>query len=183
MSKPVMAWHFVGDTLRDGRVVPPDGEWLTHRGDLRMCAEGLHASEHPFDALEYAPGPILCRVECAGTIVRGADKLVCSERRIVARMDATELLRYFARMQALSVIHLWPTDPPDVVLDYLMTGDESTRAEARAEAMAAAAAARAARAAEQELCFFAEQVVQVLVEMVAPGTKWLFLTETEGGVT
>jgi hypothetical protein len=47
----------------------------------------------------------------------------------------------------------------------------------------AAAAARAARAAEQELCFFAEQVVQVLVEMGAPGTKWLFLTETEGGVT
>ena len=38
----------------------------------------------------------------------------------------TETLRYFARMQALSVIHLYD-DPPDVVLDYLMTGDESIR--------------------------------------------------------
>jgi len=78
-----MAWHFVGDSLRDGRPVPKDGEWLIHTGDLRMCKTGLHASEHPFDALRYAPGPTLCRVECAGEIVRGDDKLVCTKRRIV----------------------------------------------------------------------------------------------------
>jgi hypothetical protein len=145
------AWHFVGKTLRDGSPIPADGEWLEFKGNLKMCATGLHASKDPFDALSYAPGGTLCLVECAGEIIEGDDKLVCSRRKIVARMDATEMLRYFARMQALSVVHLW--DPPDVVLDYLMTGDELIRVAAWVAAWAAArdaawdAARDAARAA------------------------------------
>ena len=139
-STVVRAWHFVGDTLRDGSPIPADGVWLEHKGPLKMCETGLHASIHPFDALQYAPGNTLCLVECCGEIVEDTDKLVCSRRRIIARMDATELLRYFARMQALSVVHLW--DAPDVVLDYLMEGEESNRAAARAAAWAAGAAAR-----------------------------------------
>ena len=138
----IRAWHFVGDTLRDGRPVPQDGVWLEHDGPLVICQSGLHASLDPFDALQYAPGPILCLVECDGDIHHQRDKLVCRRRRIVARRDATEGLRYFARMQALSVIHLW--DAPDVVLDYLMTGDEAIRAAASAAARAAAWAAASA---------------------------------------
>ena len=134
----IRAWHFVGDTLRDGRPVPQDGKWLVHQGPLVICQSGLHASLDPFDALQYAPGPILCLVECDGDIHHQRDKLVCRRRRIVARRDATEGLRYFARMQALSVIHLW--DAPDVVLDYLMTGDEVNRDAARAAAWATASA-------------------------------------------
>ena len=147
----IRAWHFVGDKLRDGRPVPADGVKLIHTGPLVMCESGMHASRHPFDALQYAPGNTLCLVECGGQIVEGTgahqDKLICTERTIVVRMDAEPLLRYFARMQALSVAHLWT--PPDVVCDYLMTGDESIRAAAMAAAWAAAmAAARdAARAA------------------------------------
>ena len=132
----IRAWHFVGDTLRDGRPVPQDGKWLVHQGPLVICQSGLHASLDPFDALQYAPGPILCLVECDGDIHHQRDKLVCRRRRIVARRDATEGLRYFARMQALSVAHLW--EPPDVVLDYLMTGDEVNRDAARASAWSAA---------------------------------------------
>ena len=135
----MIAWHFVGNTLRDGRPVPADGEWLQHDGPLVLCKSGLHASLQPFNALQYAPGPILCLVEVGGDIRPDKDKLVCSRRRIIARMDATEMLRYFARMQALSVVHLWAA--PDVVLDYLMLGDESLRATARATARAAARAA------------------------------------------
>ena len=56
-------------------------------------------------------------------------------------MDATEMLRYYARMQALSVVHLW--DAPDVVLDYLMTGDETLQKAASAAAFAAGAIASA----------------------------------------
>jgi hypothetical protein len=106
--------------------------------------------------LQYAPGETLCLVECGGQIIEGDDKLVCSERTIIARMDATEMLRYFARMQALSVIHLYPNGTDDVVFDYLMTGDESLRAAAWAAAWdAARAAARdaawaAARAAARD---------------------------------
>jgi hypothetical protein len=148
----VTAYHFVGDTLRDGRPVPPNGAWLEHTGPIQWCKSGLYFARDPFDALQNAPGPILCHVEVEGiereeTGGIGA-KGVCRRRRIIERVDATEMLRYFARMRALSVVHLW--DAPDVVLDYLMTGDESLRVEAKkaaAEAAEAAEAARAARAA------------------------------------
>jgi len=64
-----LAWHFVSDTLRDGRPVPADGVWLEHKGKLKMCVSGLHWSREPFDALQYAPGETLCLVEIGGEIV------------------------------------------------------------------------------------------------------------------
>ena len=63
-------------------------------------------------------------VETGGETEHEPDKLVCMERTIIARMDAEPLLRYFARQQALSVVHLWGA--PQIVLDYLM-GDEAAR--------------------------------------------------------
>ena len=138
----IRAYHFVGDKLRDGRPVPPVGEWLVHDGPVRMCESGLHASRHPFDALTYAPGPILCLVDCDEIGAEDGDKLVCRRRRIVARFDATDMLRAFARQCALDVIHLW--DAPQVVRDYLTTGDESLRAAAIAAARDTSWAARAA---------------------------------------
>ena len=148
------AYHFCGDTLRDGRPIPPDGEWLQHDGDVVVCESGLHASAHPLDALYYSPGPLLCLVECEDIANEHNDKFVCRRRMIVARFDATELLRAFARQCALDVIHLW--DAPAVVRQYLETGDESLRDAARAAAWAAAwdaardAAWAAARAAARD---------------------------------
>ena len=124
----IRAWHFVGDTLRDGRPVPADGVKLFHLGKPVLCQSGLHASVDAFDALQFAPGQTLCLVECGGLGQRQSDKLVCTERTIIVRMDAEPLLRYFACMQALSCAHLWT--PEQVVCDYLMTGDESIRAAA-----------------------------------------------------
>jgi hypothetical protein len=136
------AWHFLaeGSVMRDGREAPRDGVKLVHTGPVVPCSSGLHASEHPFDALQFSPGPVLCLVECGGIVVphgSPVDKIACSERTIIARMDATPLLRWFARMQALSVAHLLD-QPADVVLDFLMTGDESIRAAARGAARGAA---------------------------------------------
>lgn len=118
----IRAWHFLheGDKLRTGEVAPADGKWLTLPGTPRICVYGLHASRDPFDALEHAPGPVLCLVDCAGMVDEHEDKLVCTGRRIVARMDAAPLLRHFARQQALSVAHLW--EPPEIVLDWLVGG-------------------------------------------------------------
>jgi len=144
-AKPIQAWHFVGATLRDGRPIPKDGEWLKCDESLVMCKTGLHASRHPLDALQYAPGDTLCLVDCAGEVIEQDDKLVCSQRRIVARMDVTELCRYFARMQALSVVHLW--NAPDVVLDYLMTGAASSATYAASSAASSAAYSAAYSAA------------------------------------
>ena len=145
----VLAWHFVGKTLQDGSPIPPDGVKLKYDGKIKMCESCYHASIDAFDALQYAPGDTLCRVYCDGEVIMGDDKLDCSERTIIQRMDATEMLLYFARMQALSVIHLYPNGTDDVVFDYLMTGDEAIKYAARAAARAAASAAAwdAARAA------------------------------------
>ena len=119
------AYHFTGDTLRDGRPIPAIGEWLEHHGKLEMCKSGLHASPTPWDALQYAPGALLHLVELDGEIISEKDKSVAMRRKIVATIDATDLLRKFTRTVALKVVHLW--EAPQVVLDYLNTGDESLR--------------------------------------------------------
>ena len=126
------AYHFTGATLRDGRPIPPVGEWIEHIGPIAPCESGLHASVDPLDALQYAPGPMLHLVDLDGEILEHGtppDKLVGRRRRIVASIDATDLLREFARWCALQVVHLWQC--PDVVRRYLETGDESIRVAAR----------------------------------------------------
>ena len=139
------AYHFTGATLRDGRPIPPVGEWIEHIGPIAPCESGLHASIDPLDALQYAPGPMLHLVDLDGEILEHGtppDKLVGRRRRIVASIDATDLLREFARWCALQVVHLWQC--PDVVRRYLETGDESIRVAARDSARASARAAWAA---------------------------------------
>jgi hypothetical protein len=91
----------------------------------------------------------------SGRLVHGVDRVVESERLLVARIAATDLLRTFARQCDLDVIDLW--DAPAVVRQYLETGDESLRKaagdaawdawDAAWDAWDAWDAARAARAA------------------------------------
>jgi hypothetical protein len=132
------AWHFTaGDRLRDGRPVPPVGEWLEHAGAVVPCSSGLHASRRLIDALSYAPGGMLHRVEIGGTMLpHGDDKHAASRRRALWSLDATAVLLRFARREALDVAHLW--DAPEIVLRYLRTGDASIRTAAYAAAHAAA---------------------------------------------
>jgi len=145
----VLGWHFSTADQRlqygDGRLIVP-GETLRHEGTLVLCSRGLHASERILDALKYAPGPYLWRVRLSGEIAASDDKLVASERTALWGVDATPVLRDFARRCALDVIHLW--DAPPVVRQYLRTGDETIRAAARDAARAAWAAEDAAGDAE-----------------------------------
>ena len=160
-------YHFTGKTLRDGSPIPKIGEWLELPENVKIKAcpsdmdiangyGGLHASGHPFDALRYAPGSTLHLVELDGELIEHGspvDKVAARRRKIVATIDAEPLLREFARKCALSVIHLW--DAPEVVKQYLTTGDESLRAAAgdaawEAASWAAGAAARDAAAAARE---------------------------------
>lgn len=116
------AWHWVGDTLRDGSLIPPDGEWLEFPGSPMLCVQGLHASLDVVDAMRYAPGLTLCRVELDGTIVKGSDKLVASRRRILDRRTLTsDDVRYLARQVAGL---LWPAykDPSKAQVEFIMTG-------------------------------------------------------------
>ena len=140
MTEKVLAWHFVGATLRDGRQVPADGELLRHEGPLVMCESGLHASVRIIDALQYANGATICRVQCGGEIEHDDDKLVCNERTILWRIDGTNLLRHFARECASDVSYLW--DMPAIVRQYLETGGAPIKASAWVAAKIAAWAAR-----------------------------------------
>ena len=145
----MLAYHFSGSKLRDGWPVPAIGEKLVFQGEPILCEQGLHFSLHPFDALQYAPGPMLHRVRVGGIVVHGEDKGVCTERTIVASVDATAMLRKFACDIALEGL---PAHAPDVVRRYLLTQDESLRIAARNAAWGAAleAALEAARNAARE---------------------------------
>jgi hypothetical protein len=162
MSKEVLAWHFVGDALRDGRPVPADGVTLKHKGKLELCASGLHASERLIDALEYAPGPILCRVQMGGTIKKDSYKLVARQRTILWRIDSTDVLRKFARQCALDVAHLW--NMPPVMRQYLETGDESIRDAAWAATRDAARDAAWAAARDAQNIRLTEMVMALAPE-------------------
>ena len=150
MTSRIKAWHFTALDkhlgYEDRRLVEP-GKTLSVEGPPEMCTHGLHASKRALDALKYAPGPYLWRVDIWGNVIEDDDKLVGTHREALAGFDATKLLRRFSRMCALDVVHLW--DAPDVVLQYLKTGnpelkDAAWDATRNAAQDAARAAARAA---------------------------------------
>lgn len=164
------AWHFVGNKLRDGSPVPSDGEWLVHDGELVMCESGLHASKRLIDALKYAPGGTICRVEVGGKILHDDDKLVAKKRKILWRVDGEQVLRAFARWCALQVIHLW-----DAARDADWT---ASRAAAWAAAWDAAwdAGWGAARAASRDADWGAQnkQLEKMVREARDGKTEWVF---------
>lgn len=157
MSSPIKAWHFLSNnaTLRDGSGPVRVGETYSIPDDTEVvpCEWGMHASVRAIDALRYAPGSVVCRVEVWGDVQQHGhpeDKIVGRHRKVLAIADGGAVLRKFARLCALDVIHLW--DAPDVVRRYLETGDESLRDAARDATWEAAweAARAAAREAARE---------------------------------
>ena len=152
--RTMLGWWFANDSgvlpHGDGRTVVV-GATHTVKGAIVPCANGLHAAAHVFDALSYAPGSTLYRVRLGGVIRahgQPVDKYAASKRTYLGRINAEVLLRQFARACALRAVERhWP-GVPQVVVDYLRTGDESKRAAASAAARAAVrAAARDAAAA------------------------------------
>jgi len=122
----MLAWHFLrkdGTSGADRKYRPSGTE--VHDGPLELCEIGLHGSRRALDALAHAPGPVVRRVELAGNIIEGKDKACASIRRELWRLDATDILRKFARWCAIGmIIGHWP-DAPEVVRRWLATGDES----------------------------------------------------------
>ena len=100
MTEHILAWYFLPDDrkLRYAPYTPVEpGQVLRVEGPLvELCRRGLHASIRPLDALRYAPGSIVCRVEMGGDILHGDDKLYASERKTLWVADATNALHEFA---------------------------------------------------------------------------------------
>ena len=97
----------------------------------RSCKQGLHASVDAFDALQHAPGDYL--VPCG---LRRPNRAWRRQARVhrAAHRGAKWTRRICCGTLRACRRCLWRTwyDAPDVVLDYLMTGDEAIRAAARA---------------------------------------------------
>jgi hypothetical protein len=100
LSPPtVLAWHFLRENRRlgfgDGRIVE-SGKTFQVEPPIELCERGLHASVRAIDAIEYAPGPIVCRVLLSGEILHGDDKAVATHRTVLWVADADAVLHEFA---------------------------------------------------------------------------------------
>ena len=159
------AWHFLKD---DGSLqwkcgntkYPKVGQTLKVNPDrLELCSYGLHASKRLLDALQYAPGATVCRVELGGRILEDTDKVVASERTVLQMADAADVLHEFACRCAEDALQLIESPDPRSIAAIKAKrqwlkgeiGDEELQAAwaaARAAAWAAAwaAASDAARA-------------------------------------
>jgi hypothetical protein len=121
-----------------------------------MCRHGLHASRRILDALQYATGPIVCRVVISGDIIEGTDKLVGTSRYIEWTLDATWYLHEFAcacAETALRRVNVTDTRLWNAVakkrqwLNGEVSDDELAAAESAARSAAWSAGKNAARSA------------------------------------
>src|SRR3990167_8761473 len=103
--------------LCDGRCIVADPPWpyasaedsMTDRwlGWHFLSADRrLRWGSRALDALIYAPGPVVCRVELLGERLDGGDKSCARERRVLWIADATAGLHAFACAVAMDALHL-----------------------------------------------------------------------------
>jgi len=98
----ILAWHFLKDngSFCYGRARSPQPGGIetvsTDKRPLELCRWGLHASRNVIDALRFAEGALLRRVELSGEILRGGGKICATRRRELWRMDITNILHEFA---------------------------------------------------------------------------------------
>jgi len=153
----MLAWHFLSEDKRlaygDGRLVEV-GATLECEGELALCSNGMHGSARLIDALRYASGPIVCRVEIDGDVIEGKYKLCGRRRTVLWMLDATRLLHEFACWCAEDALAL--VEQPDARsvaaieakrrwLNGEITDEELDAARAAARDAASAAAEAVAR--------------------------------------
>ena len=94
-AKRWTGWHWLHESgllqYGDGRKVVV-GKWMTANAPPEMCNSGMHGSLRAIDALEYAPGPVVCRVELSDDVRTEGNKSVASKRKVLWMADATRVL-------------------------------------------------------------------------------------------
>ncbi len=173
-DKAYKGWHFANEDMRlgynDGRKIVVGETLSVNSEDGRrpdLCFFGLHWSTRIIDALKYAQGNKICRIEGWGDVDVGDNKMCGTHRKVLWVVDANRLLHEFAcrcAEDALSVAgvtdercfaaikakRMWlvgKISSVQLAAAWAAAGD-AARAAARAAAGAAAwAAARAAAGA------------------------------------
>lgn len=103
MNERIMAWYFLREDFRLKK-----GEWpravrpgVTY---VHGCGGDVQAKRRVIDALQFAPGPIVCGVQCWGHmaqsngyyVIPGEEDVVCKKHMVLWRIDATRVLREFS---------------------------------------------------------------------------------------
>jgi hypothetical protein len=100
--KKILAWHFVAESRTLGYdanslAVEPGFIYSIGKNETpEPCECGMHGSRRAIDALQFAPGPIICRVRIWGDVEEQDDKLVGRHREVLWMADATESLHRMA---------------------------------------------------------------------------------------
>jgi len=185
----MLAWHFLSEDKRlgygDGRLVEV-GATLECKGKPALCYNGMHGSVRLIDALRYASGPIVCRVEIEGDVIEGKNKLCGRRRTVLWMVDATRILHEFACqcaedalalvarpdariLEAIEAKRKWLNgEITDGELDAAWDAARDAARDAKAAALAAWAAAQtAARAA-------ARAAAWAVAGAVARDAAWAF---------
>mgnify|MGYP000272883170 CR=1 FL=1 len=192
MSK-ILAYHFLkSDMCSHAGHEPPwkEGETRTLDGEIVICAHGYHASRTAWDALQFAPGPVLCLVEVE-PVKEHTDKLVSRSRRLIKAVNVERELREFAADCAERVLHFYEEAYPGdqrpraaIATARAYARGEATDGELNAAARAAAdaadaavyaarAAAYAARAAAYAVAVYAARAaVRAAVDVADAERRW-----------
>ena len=187
MTRPrprgVLGWHFLAEDRRlqfGTREVVEAGKTYMAEGPLKMCQNGVHASRRAVDALQYAPGPVVCRVRLSGEIQHDTDKSVARHRTVLWIADATAILHEFALVCGHEALGYRDAAHGDVdsrswaVLDIKA---KWLRGEATDDELAwAARAAEAAWAAEAA----ARDTQNIILELMLESLRWRRAAEERG---
>ena len=194
----ILAWHFLPNDgcLRNGNGREGQyGKWrnpkvracvvYVHKGPIEPCKRGLHASIKATDALRFASGTVVTRVECWDRVEHeGGNKLVCGHRKVLWVADATKPIQLWALWCAEEALKLVPKPDPrsiaaidagrkfldgKITLDELNAAYAAAYAAANAAANAAYAAANAAYAAYAaveyiDFCKLADKAVKTIMK-------------------
>lgn len=102
-AKSILAWHWLPQNgklthdLNNSTMIVGETRSLPASQRVVLCTSGFHASYKALDALYYARGPLLCRVQLWGNIksdgyYSGYPKLVARHRRVLWAIDASYTL-------------------------------------------------------------------------------------------
>ena len=77
-----------------------------------MCGSGYHASPTPWEALQYAQGPMLALVEVSKTEDSQADKVCVASMRVLKAVNVERALHELACTYAEDVLPIYEKDYP-----------------------------------------------------------------------
>jgi len=118
----LLLFRFEGSTLTDGRAMPADGQWVAARASNLFTGYNT-----PWEALLHATGPTLCVITLSADASYAAESRtwLAKGKKIVKRLNASQMLRAFSLQLALEVAPYWKPSP--MVREFLCSGDATLR--------------------------------------------------------